>query len=68
MFNQYTPQDILNDTRDKYGEWMEQYESLGLNPEVIVSTMLSKMVYDLIQKVRLMEIRTEVKLWDSNAS
>lgn len=56
---------ILIDTRSMCCEWMETYENLGLNPEVVVSTRLSQEVANLREKIDIQEKRIALhQIWE----
>ena len=48
---------ILIETRSICCEWMETYENLGMNPEIVVSTKLSQEVALLRERLDVQEKR-----------
>lgn len=43
---------LINQIRDTYSEWLEYAEETGDNPEKIVSLIITKRYFDLLDKIR----------------
>lgn len=47
--------DLLYSIRLLYAEWMEDAKEKGNNPETIVSLVLAKKYYELLDKIKVLE-------------